>query len=214
MLDDADATGYRKPNPTAYAKGKAARKSSSRTWRRCASGGVVTNPDANHRAGHSDDDNGREWEQDGRRGGRPTATTRERSRSKNRPEDAGYDVPTAVASGQAEEEEEAVEGPAEPGQEAGGGKRGDGGRSVLLRQVTLSASDGDTSAGAGDREGENAAGKPCGAATRHDSELPPQQARGAAPANDPHSDSLDDGRLQAEPRENSVGSTASFGKCR
>eukprot|EP00903_Cladosiphon_okamuranus_P012920 g12063.t1 len=159
VLDDADATGYRKPKGTADAK-------------------------------------------------RKQVTRHDRSRGKSRAEDDGYDAAIPVPSGQAEVEEAAMEGFAQQGQEAGAGKRGDGGRSVLLRQVALSAHDDD------DQERKDTVGGPTGAATQRNFEIPPQQARGTAHANDKHPGSLEDDRLPVESREGSVGSTSSFGKSR
>lgn len=198
VLDDADAKGYVKPHPTADARRKVARKSSSHTWRWGAGGAGKNNRDNGHRAGHSDDDNDGGGEQDGWPGERRRATQRERSRSRIRPEGGGHDAATTVPSGEAGAVAQvAVDCPTTPGQEAGVGKSGDGGRSVLLRQVVLSAHDGDSNTTA-----------------RRDSGLPPQEARGMVHANDPHADSLGDDRLLAEPPESSTGSTASLSKSR
>lgn len=230
VLDDADATGYVKPHPTAYANRKVARKSFSRTWRRGAIGGEIEDSHNDHRrAGHSDDGNDKEGEQDGYgwRGERRRST---KETGKSRPEIRGYDYGATSAALSEEGRPEAepsvgVEGSTLPGPEAEGGKRGDGGRSVLLRQVALSAYDGDNSAGAGNTEGENTAGRPYNALNRRDSELPEQPPRGAVHGNnlDPDPDSLNGGRLlTVEPPEDSSGSvsgsgsgsTASVGKSR
>ena len=107
----------------------------------------------------------------------------------------------------------AVDCPTTPGQEAGVGESGDGGRSVLLRQVVLSAHDGDSNTGADDG-GTEKERSPYNTTARRDSGLPPQEARGMVHANDPHADSLGDDRLLAEPPESSTGSTASLSKSR
>eukprot|EP00752_Nemacystus_decipiens_P009657 g8628.t1 len=213
VLDDADPTGYVKSRPTADAKRKATKASSPRTWQRGTSGEVENDRNSDHRAGHPDDDN-REAVQDVWRGERRRVEKRERSQSRSRPEDGGHAAPTAIRSGVAGTEVGvAAEGPTIPGQEIGVGKRGDGGRSVLLRQVVLSAHDGDTKTGADDSGGENTV-KRLDVATRCDSELPPQQLRRTVHANDPHADSIDDQRFLEEPPENSAGSTASSDKLR
>lgn len=214
MLDDADATGYIKPRPNADAKRRAARAPSARRLPRSASGGVEN---SHNGVGHSDHDGHGASEKDGCRGERRGTKQRERGRDESSPEDEGDAMCTAVLSAEAGSEAEvAAEGSALPGREAGGGKRGDGGRSVLLRRVALSACDGDSSAGVDDRNAVKTAGVPHSASTRRGSGLPPQQTRGPVHGSSQHQhpDSLDDGRLPAEPPGDPAESTSSLGKSR
>lgn len=222
MLDDADATGYIKPRPTAdHAKRRAARQSFSRTWRRGgASGGVENSRNTDRRATQNpdddDDDDNREGGQDGRRRERSVATQKqsERAGSRTRREDGGYDATSAAPSGEtAVGVEVAVESSALPGREPRSGKRSDGGRSVLLRRVALSAHDGNGT-GADDREGEETAGRPCNAAARREPERQPQPPRGIEHADNRYRGSLHDGPLLTEPPGDSAGSAMSLGKSR
>lgn len=211
MLDDADAAGYKQPHPAADSTRKAARKAFCRTRRRGAGDDVEGTDHMNgHETGYSDNGDDAVDERRGRRGERRNVKQSENSR----PKDGGFGAGNATHSIEAETGKEAAAvSSTPPGAEAGGEKRRDGSRSVLLRQVILSSNDGDNATGTDGLEGDNTAGTPYNQAALTDSEPPSQQRRGSVYANNPHPDMFDNDRLLTESSGDLPGTT-SFGKAR
>lgn len=232
VLDDADAHGYIKPPPISSARRKKRKKVLSNNPGRGASGGRAHNNHYHQKIGavcSEDDDSA------GKQGGRwdqgRTAAQHERVRPDAGKIEAGGAMPQGAETGvrKGGGAGEAVDGsnPAD-GLPAGVRKRGDGGRSVLLRQVVLSSNDDDDDSEATkndddindehDRErgcGAGGGGRrsydPTGRSDRRGPGSPPsQQPRGTLGASRPELDRLNDDGLSTEP----PGSASSSGKSR
>ena len=225
VLDDADAKGYVKPPAPSDARRKARRMTSSNSGRG-VSAGADNNRSDDIGVVRSDDDVA--GDQGGRRGQRRTPLQHERTKLK----DGILRSDRGVHPGEVEVPRagEAAEGlvPTDGGV-SGVKQRGDGGRSVLLRQVVLSsgddhenAADNDNSiTGKDEREREHAAARPYnptgGRRDRRNPGAPPpsQQPRGVSvEAIGPESDTLDDEGVSAEHPMDSSGSASSSIKSR